>query len=149
MLQPNAILRLIARSLLAAAAMLSAMAASGCSWTIRQADGTNVQAVLNLDRDKYVIMETVKGHGRVKYFFGFIRISDGQYGYVRSQSIWDWKDAEAIATFQAINQAPGADTLLPLTTEVSGHGFPYVYWVEIADVSGKALRLKTDKELGK
>ncbi|MCX7045157.1 MAG: hypothetical protein NTX50_06715 [Candidatus Sumerlaeota bacterium] len=129
--------------LLLAAAMLTA----GCAWTAKQTDGAGIQMTLTLDRDKYVILDTVKGHGKVTYYFAFIQSSDGQFGFVRGQSAWQWNNAEAAAVFQALNQAKGADALLPLTTEVTGHGFPYIYWVEEADVSAKALRLKTDKEL--
>ena len=56
------------------------------------------------------------------------------------------RDAVATATYHALHKRPDADTFLPETLTVWNKGFWPLWSREYAEIQGKAIHIKTDKE---
>jgi len=113
---------------------------------------------LRFPRSAYVVMRRVRGAGKATVYTYFpllshvVRAEGGAYGKIE---VWGWgrgdvraaiSFAKKIALFNAIQSAPGCDLVFEPHYRVTvTEGAPLVV---VVTVEGKAMRLKTDKELG-
>jgi hypothetical protein len=132
-----------------AALSLAASTLIGCSSTVKQSPSQPIGALglESLKRVEYSVLDTVEGTGEVYWICGF-KFGDDKYGHIDGR-VFEKNDAKAAAMFDALSKVPNADTILPLTTTITQNGFIPFYWRETAKVRGKAIQIKSDKELGK
>lgn len=128
---------------------------AGCQSTISKMTqmGVNVLTMEDLDRDEYVILDTVEGHGRVTRVLYIFTFGDKQFGYTSysglAANFLGTRDRSALsaATYDALSKVKSADVILPLSSTTSQTGFPILWSTTRSSVRGKAIRIKTDSEL--
>lgn len=140
---------------------------AGCSLKHASLPGTMTPQEVELQaltRSEYEILETAGGEGcasSVLLFFTFTEpeTAEGSIVYARSTGRFKGiipgilpdteKTARQIATYKAIEGIPGADALLAPRYRDSRTYFPLLYNKVCSTVKGKAIRIKTDKEIKK
>ena len=113
-------------------------------------------------RDDIVVLDRVKGSSTTNYILlGIVQIVDGNkvrlFGipffnekYASSttstdSNYWDNPNAHR-AYYKALEASPEADAIFYKIMDYEFSGFPPIWWSETATYSGKAIKLKTDKE---
>jgi hypothetical protein len=149
----------------------------GCVSLNKQAPGVGLGSI-NFDaltRTQYVILDTVEGTADVKVYLWLFEVPlDKQVGYVGGYggaaqtggvlsgiiskipiigggggAALSSNKAYLAATYNALGKVPEADAILPTSSSVEIHNILFgLVKTYKATVKGKAIRVKTDKELG-
>ncbi|MEB3222273.1 MAG: hypothetical protein VKS61_09370 [Candidatus Sericytochromatia bacterium] len=135
------------RSVKTLALVLSALAATGCTFhvnTISHAGLGDLQFA-PLGPDQYEILSEVKGSGKATYFLWFEVNNQIQYSgeIVGHASSWWLNSAYRKAHYAAIKSVPGADMLIAPRYEVETWGAPALLNTTTVTVYAKAIRLRS------
>lgn len=113
----------------------------------------------SLTRNQYEILDTVTGVSTTeRILFGLVTIVDNKNWRVvgipffmeekdDSVSSFFTRNTAGRALFKMLARYPDADKVLQQNTKVETKGFPLLWDIEKITYSGKAIRIKTDKEL--
>ena len=125
---------------------------AGCA-TLKVAPPTGVGLDLSAARSDYSVLATVEGTGKAYTIVGIPLPFGAPVGSVFSglsvPGLQVPNKAMGIATYDALGKVPDADTIMPLTTTLEKNGIPFIFRTYSATVKGKAIKIKTDAELGK
>jgi len=149
----------------------------GCVSLTKQTPGVGLGPIMfdELTRTQYVIMDTVEGTAEVKVYFWILEVPlDKQAGYIGGYGgaaqtggvlagiiskipiiggggggAISSNKAYMAATYNALGKVPEADAILPTSAQVEVKSILMgLVKIHKATVKGKAIRVKTDKELG-
>ncbi|OGP55989.1 MAG: hypothetical protein A2V67_08985 [Deltaproteobacteria bacterium RBG_13_61_14] len=148
----------------------------GCVSLNKQAPGVGLGPIMfdELTRTQYVIMDTVEGTAEVKVYLWIFEVPlDKQVGYIGGYAgaaqtggalagiisripiiggaggAISSNKAYLAATYNALGKVPEADAILPTSSQVEvTNVLMGLVKTHKATVKGKAIRVKTDKELG-
>lgn len=142
-----------------------------CAYKLRTAPGASIYGIdfEALTRDQYVIMERTKGDASFTHIL-FLKFPAGckkglrvmetggpatpggamavSFGLFTGLLTPGSREIDA-ATYDALLRTPDADAILPLRTNYTRKGLWPIFWTTEATVQGKAIRIKTDAELGR
>jgi len=148
---------------------------SGIQKQVPVSDWTS-NAEPKLGRSDFVVLDRVEGVSNTQTFFWIIQVVDGsgvqlfgikffedQYAYEPIQQVFGplgviffpftmlsnlFNDkTEERAYYKAMAKVPDADSILRRSITVEQTGIPIVYHSRTVKCSGKAIKIKTDKEL--
>lgn len=140
---------------------------SGCAGTMKIAPYQGSISIndTEMDRSEYVILQNVTGSAHSTYILAGIieNTEDGLrilgFGPSRKTALLSaYSGLMALmpggqysvgnrAYYDALTQVPDADTVLPMTRTEEHWGLPPIIYGRSATVTGKAMKIKTDKEL--
>lgn len=150
----------------------------GCVSLNKQAPGMGLGPIQfkELERNQYVVMDTVEGSAEVKVFLWVFEVPlDKQIGYVGSYQGAAQAGAGGVlagilsripiiggagggissnkaylaAMYNALGKVPDADAILPTSSQVEIKSvLAGLVKIHKATVKGKAIKIKTDRELG-
>jgi len=139
---------------------------TGCASISRSAPGIGVCPIEleELARNEYVVLDSATGSQETTHFLlvfhsrMFSRQEVGTVGFGAQAmtlacplsllgAFWAPSDVNG-AIFDALTKMPEAEAVIPLTIETESSGFKPIFWRTRATVKGKAIKIKSDKELG-
>jgi len=144
---------------------------TGCAGLVKQAPQLQMQMdVAAMDRNDYVILDRVNGEStKTSIAFGAIQIIDGSKmiicgmrlfadQYARSPHEMTYIEdfltkalelptSQDRAYYKALAATPDADVIIPKTYDYEKSGIPVLFTHEKVNFKGKAIKLKTDKQL--
>ncbi len=129
---------------------------TGCA-TRKTAPAAGVIQNLDTERSDYNVMASVEGTGKVTKVLGLSFPFFAARAYVPGSipvmsnpitgpSGGGYK-AIGMATHEALNKVPEADTMIPMTYVLEKNGVPIIFRTFQATVRSKAIKIKTDGEL--
>lgn len=142
---------------------------TGCTTAANVDSGIGLRKLQlsRIKRHEYQILDTVEGTGKTKkvlgiqfpllhQYYAMTQSNDGNtspwmfsQGFFRGA--WGGKragKATSKALFDALSKAPNSDAFYTMSQTLESHGFPFFFRIDTATVKGKAIRFKTDAELG-
>ena len=153
------------KTVTAALALAGLLVLTGCASIARSAPGIGVGPIEleELARDEYVVLDSATGSYETVHFLFFhnrmhSRHEIGTVGFgVRAATLpFPLTVLAALrgpcdvggAMFDAMTKTPEAEAFIPLTIETESFGLPPIFWTTRATVKGKAIKIKSDRELG-
>lgn len=123
----------------------------------------------SMNRNDYVILDRVEGTSSTKsILLGLVQIIDGDVDKVKifwiplfeekyafqnpapfPFSLFQFATTEDRAYYKALAQTPDADSVLNKAYSKEKRGIPFIFENETVTFTGKAIKLKTDNDLGK
>ncbi len=148
---------------------------TGCSTVMKATPASGIFVdVGSMDRNDYVVLDRVEGTSSTKtILFGLVRIIDNdpnkliilgiplfeeKYAFQTPpkgiMAIWPFTILQPPATadhayYKALAKTPDADSVLNKAYYKESKGIPFLFEIETVTFTGKAIKLKTDKDLGK
>jgi len=144
---------------------------SGCSSLHKQQPVCSMEMNIgSMPREAYEVLERVEGEsttasligGLIKFvdggkmiFFG-MRFFEDQYSLAPMTGagdllsrITDLPSTQDRAYFKALAATPDADVIIPKTYDQELRGIPYIFEHETVIFKGKAIKIKSDREMNK
>ena len=124
---------------------------------MKTAPGAGVVQNLETTRSDYQILATTEGTGTAFRILGISFPWGASRAFVSGNYLPIFKQGSGgsgmkacfMATYDALNKVPEADTFIPLTYTLEKNGIPGLFRTFTANVKGKAIKIKTDAELKK
>lgn len=153
------------KTLTAALALAGLLLLTGCASIARSAPGIGVGPIEleELARDEYVVLDSTTGSYETVHFLCFHNrmfsrreVGTVGFGFRATTVSFPWSLLVALGTpsdvggaiFDAMTKMPEAEAVIPLTIETESSGLPPIFWTTKATVKGKAIKIKSDRELG-
>jgi len=144
---------------------------AGCAGLNKQIPAAGMTVDIgSMDRDDYVVLDRVNGESsRTSICGGVVQIVDGEkmiicglrlfadhYSLAPQEKTWietmiaktlNLPSTSERAYYNALAATPDADVIIPKTFDYEDSGFPIIFMHEKVSFKGKAIKLKTDKQL--
>jgi len=141
----------------------AALMISGCSATGKgvPVSGTYLD-IGSMDRNDYTVLDKVEATSdEISILFGLFKIIDSnkiEFLYVpffeekvayQNDDFFQYTTPLSRAYYKVLEKSPNADTVLKKSVDAKSAGIPLIFTHTKVTYHGKAIKLKTDKELGK
>ncbi len=141
---------------------------SGCGGRVfKSTPIAHVDTTGTMTRSDYIVLDKVDGTSKLDYYvFGIYQVIDDEhiklfwiplnfddtYAFTQPPSglldrFFSWAKTEDRAYYKALSQTPDADSVISKAYIKERRGIPWIFEKEIVTFTGKAIRIKTDKEL--
>jgi len=150
--------------------MFVALVLGGCSGTMKAIPKS--EAGIAMGRSDYEVLSKVEGTSdETSILFGLIKVIDGdklqlffipffeeKYSYQSPPEglfqkiiygIFQPVGPEDRAYYKALAKTPDADSIIPKSSDIESSGIPILFNKKSVTYYGKAIKLKTDQELGR
>ncbi|MCK5658901.1 MAG: hypothetical protein KAH96_03370, partial [Alphaproteobacteria bacterium] len=142
---------------------------TGCSGVMKATPASGIIVdVGSMNRNDYTILDRVEGTSSTRSFlFGLIQIIDGDVDKIKvfwipffeekyafqilapfPLSLFQFATTADRAYYKALAKTPDADSVLNKAYSKEKRGIPFIFENETVTFTGKAIKLKTDNDLG-